>query len=170
MLSPTEAQPTSGGTTHGRNRRSRIPPRASPRGASREPLNSDLARRASCADSREVHHERLQELARTTHPVPGIVDRAFCRLLAVTRARLTTPGRPDTATFTRPTTPPFPQWWRTRTYGVSMESLTQRRSRLRDELQEAYSDWLGSTRGGEFDSIEVPQVDVSGCPDANKAQ
>ena len=51
-----------------------------------------------------------------------------------------------------------------------MESLIQRRSRLRDELQEAYSDWLGSTRGGEFDSIEVPQVDVFGCPDANKAQ
>lgn len=51
-----------------------------------------------------------------------------------------------------------------------MESLTQRRSRLRDELQEAYSDWLDSTRGGEFDSIEVPQIDVFGCPDANKAQ
>ena len=51
-----------------------------------------------------------------------------------------------------------------------MESLIQKRSRLRDELQEAYSVWLGSTRGGEFDGIEVPQVDVSGCPDANKAQ
>lgn len=52
-----------------------------------------------------------------------------------------------------------------------METLTQKRSRLRDELQEAYSDWLGSTRGsGEFDGIEVPQVDVSGCPPANKAE
>ena len=51
-----------------------------------------------------------------------------------------------------------------------MESLIQKRSRLRDELQEAYSDWLGSTRGGEFDSIEVPQVDIYGCPDTNKAQ
>src|SRR5689334_16822059 len=94
MLSPTEARLISGGTI-GRNRRSPIPPR----GASRGPLNSDPARRASCADSSEVHHERLQELARATHPVPGIVDLAFCRLLAVARARLTTPGRPGAAAF-----------------------------------------------------------------------
>ena len=46
-----------------------------------------------------------------------------------------------------------------------MESLTQRRSRLRGELRDAYSDWLGATRGaGEFDSVEPPQVDISGMP------
>lgn len=52
-----------------------------------------------------------------------------------------------------------------------MESLTQRRSRLRGELQDAYSDWLGATRGaGEFDGIETPQVDISGCPDSSKVK
>jgi hypothetical protein len=52
-----------------------------------------------------------------------------------------------------------------------MESLTQKRSRLRSELQEAYSDWLGATRAaGEFDNVEAPQVDVSGCRDSNKAK
>lgn len=51
-----------------------------------------------------------------------------------------------------------------------MESLDQKRSRLRGELQEAYSDWLGSARGGEFDSIDVPQIDISGCPVSNRAE
>jgi hypothetical protein len=52
-----------------------------------------------------------------------------------------------------------------------MESLTQRRFRLRGELQDAYSDWLGVTRGaGEFDSVEAPHVDISKCPDSNKAK
>lgn len=52
-----------------------------------------------------------------------------------------------------------------------MESLTQRRSRLRGELRDAYSDWLGATRGaGEFDSVEVPHVDISGCPDSSKVK
>lgn len=52
-----------------------------------------------------------------------------------------------------------------------MESLTQKRARLRDELQDAYSAWLVSTRGAsEFDGIDVARVDVSGCPDANKAE
>jgi hypothetical protein len=52
-----------------------------------------------------------------------------------------------------------------------MESLDQKRSRLRGELQDAYSDWLGSTRGsGEFDSIEVPQMDISGCRASNRAE
>lgn len=51
-----------------------------------------------------------------------------------------------------------------------MESLTQKRSRLRGELQQAYGDLPGSTRGGAFDGIEVPEVDVSGYPDADKAQ
>jgi 4-aminobutyrate aminotransferase-like enzyme len=54
---------------------------------------------------------------------------------------------------------------------TQMKSMNQKRSRLRGELRQAYSDWLGSVRGsGEFDSIEFPQVDVSGCPDANKAE
>jgi hypothetical protein len=49
-----------------------------------------------------------------------------------------------------------------------MESLTQRRSRLRGELRDAYSDWLGGPPGtGEF---EAPQVDISGCLDSNKAK
>jgi hypothetical protein len=52
-----------------------------------------------------------------------------------------------------------------------MEPLTQRRSRLRGELQVAYSDWLGATRGGsEFDEIEAHRIDISGCPDSNKAK
>ncbi|HKV16834.1 MAG TPA: hypothetical protein VJQ81_17440 [Reyranella sp.] len=52
-----------------------------------------------------------------------------------------------------------------------MESLTQRRSRLRGELQDAYRDWLGASRGaGEFDSVETPQVDISGCPDSSKVE
>lgn len=52
-----------------------------------------------------------------------------------------------------------------------MESLTQRRSRLRGELQDAYSDWLGATRGaGEFDSVDAPHVDISGCPDSSKVK
>ncbi|WIM09297.1 hypothetical protein [Enhydrobacter sp.] len=50
-----------------------------------------------------------------------------------------------------------------------MESLTQKRSRLRGELREAYSDWLGATRGaGEFDDVGTPGIDISGCPDASK--
>jgi len=52
-----------------------------------------------------------------------------------------------------------------------MESLIQRRSRLRGELRDAYSDWLGATRGaGEFDRVETPQVDISGCPDSSKVK
>jgi hypothetical protein len=52
-----------------------------------------------------------------------------------------------------------------------MESLTQKRSRLRGELREAYSDWLGAARGAdEFDDVPTPGVDVSGCPDASKTK
>jgi hypothetical protein len=50
-----------------------------------------------------------------------------------------------------------------------VESLDRKRSRLREELQDAYGDWLAVSEGATDASEDARAVDTSGCPDSRKA-
>ena len=45
-----------------------------------------------------------------------------------------------------------------------MEALSDKRTRLRHELQHAFSEWMTASEG----SASGEPIDVSGCPDAAK--
>lgn len=55
-------------------------------------------------------------------------------------------------------------WW-------SLETLNQKHSRLRSELQEAYRGWLNSAQGpGESDLTAGTWIDIAGCPGVNTSE
>jgi hypothetical protein len=51
-----------------------------------------------------------------------------------------------------------------------MESLNERRARLRDELQQAYDAWLDVSESQAREVESSTLVDTSGSPDAAKVQ
>jgi hypothetical protein len=47
-----------------------------------------------------------------------------------------------------------------------VESPDLKRSRLREELRQAYADWLAASVG----AIDTTAIDTTGCADGNKAR
>jgi len=49
-----------------------------------------------------------------------------------------------------------------------MEALTEKRARLRVELQQAYGAWMKTAEFEEGPRTSSDSVDISGCPDARE--
>jgi hypothetical protein len=51
-----------------------------------------------------------------------------------------------------------------------MEPLSDKRARLRRELQEAFSAWMRASESDGRSAVPGAPVDVSGCPETAKAE
>ena len=51
-----------------------------------------------------------------------------------------------------------------------METLDEKRARLRRELRQAYSAWMLASEEGAMPAATAISVDISGCADAAKAK